>query len=156
MKSIFDFTGSVTAGDIERFITKGVNPNVKDDKGRTPLMMAVCYGYHSAADALVKAGASIDTQDNYGNTALMLAAFAGMHRVIDKVLSYNPNLNLTDSRGGSALTSCFENSFLSDDVRESVIEKLLKSGAVPDQLALAIPLIKNLSEKMNTTRLSHA
>jgi len=54
-------------------ITKGVNINSSDNRGRTPLMYAAEYGYYDIIQLLAKKGANIKARDNEDKTALFLA-----------------------------------------------------------------------------------
>ena len=55
-------------------ISQGAAINVKDEGGRTPLMLAASNGYLDVVSLLVNAGARIDIEDGYGNTAFYLSA----------------------------------------------------------------------------------
>lgn len=141
MKSILDFNGCITAGDIERMIAKGANPNVRSKSGSTPFMMATCFGYTSAAEALFKAGADINGQDDHGNTALMLAAYAGMTGVIKTLKQFGVNFNLQDKKGGNALSSVIDNVSMSSEKAKEVLHLLLEFGAEPTTENLSNPII---------------
>ena len=53
----------------------GADPNIVDEDGRSPLMMATNLGSTKMVEILIKAGAHINQQKtNDGNTALIIAA----------------------------------------------------------------------------------
>jgi uncharacterized protein len=54
-------------------LQKGANPNIADDKGITPLMLAAQLGFIDGVDWLLGKGARIDATNRGGETALILA-----------------------------------------------------------------------------------
>lgn len=54
-------------------LSKGADPNVKDDRGRTPLHHAAFYGYAENVQALLAYGADPNASDNEGWTPLNAA-----------------------------------------------------------------------------------
>lgn len=51
----------------------GANPDIQNNKGQTPLMLAVNQRNKSFVEKLIEGGADVNLQDNDGNTALHLA-----------------------------------------------------------------------------------
>lgn len=62
---------------VEACLEVGVDPEVQDDSGRTPLMLAVEQGHEAIVQSLLHAGAHIHTRDKEGMLPLMLAAARG-------------------------------------------------------------------------------
>lgn len=58
---------------LEDLLSKGANPNVKDNRGRTPLHHAAFYGYAENVEALLAAGADANARDYEGWTPLNAA-----------------------------------------------------------------------------------
>lgn len=56
------------------FIRKGVNLDVEDTSGRTPLFPAILHQRQEQIDALIQAGANIHHRDHSGNTLLHQAS----------------------------------------------------------------------------------
>ena len=83
---------AVDSGDsateiIESLLEKGADPNLRDIRGFTPLMLAAIRGHGAAAEALMKdARADINLADGYGETALFWASWKGHTQVIEKIL----------------------------------------------------------------------
>merc|ERR1712185_115458 len=50
--------------------SKGINLNIQNKQGMTPLLWATGYGLSGICVALIKAGADIQKADNNGQTAL--------------------------------------------------------------------------------------
>lgn len=78
---------------LDNFLSKGADPNIRDDRGRTPLHHAAFYGYAENVKALLAAGAEPNARDNEDWTPLN-AADSGRndHRVI-----YCPSLAMASS-----------------------------------------------------------
>lgn len=73
------------AGDYEharRALTNGSSPNVRDEAGRTALMIVIEEGWaHPGwAPLLVSAGTDVNLTDADGDTALDFAKYYGRHR----------------------------------------------------------------------------
>src|SRR5208283_1787871 len=62
---------------VKLFLDAGMNPNVKDNSGRTALMSASWFGQTETVQALLAKGAEVNAKNNKGLTALMLAAALG-------------------------------------------------------------------------------
>jgi ankyrin repeat protein len=97
--------------------------DLKDDDGRTALMVACRYGSFESVEFILK-HSNLDAQDRYGNSAMMFAL--EKEDIVKKVkllISAGSNLNLTDKHGKTALMKCAENcDFLS-------ASELIKAGA---------------------------
>ncbi|MEZ0224854.1 MAG: ankyrin repeat domain-containing protein [Alphaproteobacteria bacterium] len=76
---------------------------VRDEKGRTPLIRAAETGHSGAIHLLVKKGADINAKDGDGNTALMAAALKGFKGVAEKLLDLGAEVNLWNFQGQTAL-----------------------------------------------------
>ena len=69
------FHRAIRAGDTAalRALVAAEGPNVKDDTGMTPLILATAFGTRAAAQLLLQAGADVKAATNGGVTALHLA-----------------------------------------------------------------------------------
>jgi ankyrin repeat protein len=63
-----------TAAVIGKMLAKGMNPNVRDSLGQTPLMFAAGNGDAAVVGLLLQHGADAAAKDRFGDTALHLAA----------------------------------------------------------------------------------
>ena len=70
-------------GFVKSLVEKGVNINVCEDNGLTPLMEAAHRGYYSIVKYLVNEGADMNVCDNDGSTVLQLAASGHHWEVVD-------------------------------------------------------------------------
>ena len=71
---------------LEDLLSKGANPNVRDNRGRTPLHHAAFYGYAENVQALLAAGADPNARDNEGWTRLNAANSGRNDRRVIKML----------------------------------------------------------------------
>ena len=71
---------------LDDLLSKGANPNVKDNRGRTPLHHAAFYGYAENVQALLAAGADPNARDNEGWTPLNAANSGRNDRRVIKML----------------------------------------------------------------------
>lgn len=76
---------------------------VRDEKGRTPVIRAAETGRHGAIHLLVKSGADINATDNNGNTALMIAAELGYRGVAQALLDRHADMEIANHKGQTAL-----------------------------------------------------
>ncbi len=74
------------AGDlalVAGLLEAGATPEVADDRGYTPLILAAYHGHGAVVDKLLGAGADPCRGDARGNTALMGAAFKGYSEIVE-------------------------------------------------------------------------
>jgi hypothetical protein len=121
-------------GNIEAtrlLITQGAKVNAQDDKGFTPLHVAVRddrepvlkIGQKSIVQLLLAAGAEVDARDKKGATPLHHAAFLRRMRAAKQLLAGGASVNISDMRGETALHKAVKS-----DCRE-LIERLIAAGA---------------------------
>lgn len=87
---LFDFARS---GDLRGFadlLSKNipVDLNAVNQKGYSPLMLAVYNSQHDFCEALLRCGADIHGRDFIGNTVLMASAFKGNLALLKLLLQY--------------------------------------------------------------------
>jgi uncharacterized protein len=73
---------------VDRLLSRGVSPDCKDEKGKTPLIKASAAGNAAMAAVLLRHNADVNAVDDIGYTALMAAAFNG-HMDVVKILVAN-------------------------------------------------------------------
>ena len=62
--------------NVERCLDQGADVNnVRDERGRTPLMIACAHGHEEIVERLLGAGADVNIQDDRGSTAPMLTTW---------------------------------------------------------------------------------
>ncbi len=80
-------------------LSAGANPDEKDERGYTALLLAARLGLWGILDDLLSAGATPDARDKEGRTALHYAAFAGEEDAVRELLSAGASRTIRDSAG---------------------------------------------------------
>jgi len=69
------------------FLSSGINLEVKDERGWTPLMIAAANGKEKLTQLLINHGARLTARDVNGFTPLHWAAYQGMSNIVKLLLS---------------------------------------------------------------------
>jgi hypothetical protein len=72
---------------IHVFLSAGIDLEVKDERGWTPLMIAAANGQEKLTQLLIHSGARLTARDVNGFTPLHWAAFKGMSTIVELLLS---------------------------------------------------------------------
>ena len=92
---------------VGELVKEGADINVRDEYGRTALILAAELGYSERVEALVGLGADINAKGKYGYTALMKAAEDGWlcsrAKIIRLLVSKGADLNAMSVNGETAL-----------------------------------------------------
>ncbi|XP_020261938.1 potassium channel AKT2 isoform X2 [Asparagus officinalis] len=93
--TVLTVTAAGNSSFLEQLLRTGMDPNIGDSKGRTPLHIAAAKGFEDCVLVLLKHGCNVNVQDFDGNTPLWIS-IATRHRNIFKLLyhyasSSNPN-----------------------------------------------------------------
>ena len=67
---------------IKQLIEFGVDINMRESNGETPLMKAALQDHLSSVNIMLTAGNDINAQENYGNTALIIASKKGYNDIV--------------------------------------------------------------------------
>jgi ankyrin repeat protein len=81
---------------------KGANPNIADNRGVTPLMVASQLGFFEGVQALVTAGARVDAANQAGETPLITAVHRRDTQMIRVLLAAGADPDRSDNSGRSA------------------------------------------------------
>lgn len=84
------------------FLKGGVNPNVRDKYGLTPLMWAAVNDDFYAAGTLIDDGADINAQNPDGLTALMGAVLKDKEQIVLQLLESGARKDIRDKKGRTA------------------------------------------------------
>jgi cytohesin len=91
-------------------LKRGADPNARDKKGKTPLMVVIWEGsflYNlKMAHALIAAGADPNARDENGHTPLMMAAKGKDFNMSRAIIKAGADPNAKDSEGHTALHHC--------------------------------------------------
>ena len=83
-------------------LQEGANPNVADNRGRTPLIAAAEIGFLEGVEALVKGGARVDIANETGETPLIAAVHARNVELMQILLAAGADPDRADNAGRSA------------------------------------------------------
>lgn len=92
--------------DIEKHLAAGIEVNLRDSEGRTPLHWAVDRGHLNAAEILVNANADVNAQDNEGQTALHYAVLCEREDIAELLVKHHADLQMKDEDGNTARDLC--------------------------------------------------
>lgn len=112
--------------DVKRaleLISRGAALDGRDEKGRTPLILAAWRGHEAIVQALVRAKAPLDKKDNLGNTALIFAAWQGHAEIVTLLLKAGADVDERNVKGYTALVCAASNG------RQKVVQMLIDAGA---------------------------
>lgn len=89
---------------VMRFLlTLGINLEVRNKIGRTPLLSASFYRHNEVIEILIEEGANLSAQDNNRNSAVMWAMLGKHSDTLKILLSKGCDATLTDFRGRTPL-----------------------------------------------------
>ncbi|KAI9147433.1 ankyrin repeat domain-containing protein [Paramyrothecium foliicola] len=111
-----EYVDSKHQGLVSLHLSRGVDPNAKDDLGQTCLhclaknRVVNAASFERTLDSLIANGCSVDSQDKFGDTPLhvMLSSRALLERDVIKVealLEAGPNLNLKNKLGDTPMAT---------------------------------------------------
>jgi len=112
------------AAEVKIQLEAGVDPNIRNYVGETPLMLAAEKGHEEVARALLAGGAKVNDQEVYGrHTPLILATMEGHAALIRTLLEAGADPNLQNQFGKTAL-------MLAKDKGHQDIEAMLHNAGV--------------------------
>jgi ankyrin repeat protein len=120
---------AVAAGDeprVNEFLDAGMDPDLTDGEGWTPLMWAVQNADIQMIQILIEAGADPSKSNYNEETALDFAIYQNDVKVINTLIQAGADPNLADSTGWTPLMTA-----VSNECTEAV-KALLEAGADPD------------------------
>ena len=113
-------------GEVANWLNQGAQVNVKDDRGRTPLMVAAYCGNEEIVELLFGYGAAVEARDGNGYTALIIAADKGKEKIVELLLGHSAAVDVKNRLGSSALMRASSNG------HKDVVGALLAKGADVD------------------------
>ncbi len=83
-------------------LQEGANPNIADNRGRTPLIAATETGFLEGVEALLARGAQVDVANATGETPLISAVLVRNIELMEILLRGGADPDRTDNTGRSA------------------------------------------------------
>lgn len=80
-----------------KLLPEGLDVDLKDTEGRTPLMYAAFNGHKEIIKILIEKGANVNLRDRSGRTALMMASSGPFKESVKLLLDNYADPNITDN-----------------------------------------------------------
>ncbi|XP_075928647.1 inactive serine/threonine-protein kinase TEX14 isoform X2 [Petromyzon marinus] len=98
-RALHDAVGGARLANLRKLLKTGLNPDLPNDDGQTPLFMAAITGQSQAVEQLLHCGADPNRRSEDGATPMHAAAFSGCVPLLLAMLGAGGDLRLHD-RGG--------------------------------------------------------
>ncbi|XP_057462409.1 acyl-CoA-binding domain-containing protein 1-like isoform X2 [Actinidia eriantha] len=106
MDAIHTFAREGDEENLLKCIESGVQVNLKDSEGRTPLHWAVDRGHLNITELLVRKNADVNAKDNEGQSALHYAAVCEREAIAEFLVKQSADVDLKDDDGNSPYDLC--------------------------------------------------
>ncbi|KAF4337488.1 CAMK kinase [Fusarium beomiforme] len=107
VQELFNAIDSVDAGMVGLLVNSGVNINIPDRTGRTPLYLSATIGHLEITRKLLEGGAIIEATDGFGGrTPLQSAVLNGHIDVVELLITYGADIEVIDGLGGFTPLGC--------------------------------------------------
>lgn len=101
---IFDHVRSGNYSEVLKYLEGLGNPDLRNEKGYSLLMLAAYNGHLSLVSLLISCHADVNSRDDNGNTILMGVAFKGHEKIARQLIRAGADLHATNPKGQTALT----------------------------------------------------
>lgn len=128
MKTQSELLHAVEKGDLIRVkdvLKEKPNLELKDEKGRTALMIAIYNDNNSIGILLVEAGADVNAQDHMQNSPFLYAGAVGNLQMVKLGIGYGANYDVYNRYGGTALIPAAERGHV------AIVKLLAKTPGFP-------------------------
>ncbi|CAN7223208.1 ankyrin repeat domain-containing protein [Knoellia sp. LjRoot47] len=106
-----DLLAAAERGDddaVSAALDAGADLEVRDEQGRTPLLLAATFDHVEVARTLVAAGASPDALDDRHDTPWLVTGVTGSVAMLEALLPAKPDLTLRNRYGGVSVIPASE------------------------------------------------
>lgn len=115
---------------IRFLVAKGANPNARDKKGVTPLVIAARLGFLEGVQALIDSGARVDEANDAGETPLMSAVHRRDVSMLRMLLKAGADPERSDNSGRSARDyAALDGNELTAEIDKNAKPKAQRAGA---------------------------
>lgn len=112
----------------EALLQQGANPNLKDQYGQPPILLAAERNSASPfIDLLISNGAQVNVSDRHGASPLMYAARANNTEAVSVLLNASADPNHRDMEGDTVIM------YAVFSANEALVLSLIKAGGDPSQ-----------------------
>jgi ankyrin repeat protein len=124
--SLHEAVRTKNAFEMEAALSEGIDVDVRDKLGETPLHVAAVMGYKEASTLLIESGADVNAQDERGLTPLHAAAWMGHEEIVALLIAKGAEINAKGDGGVAALhTAALAG-------RQNTVSVLIANGAEID------------------------
>ena len=124
--NIFDAARTGNVARVQELIrTPGVDVNVTDKFGDTPLHDAASHGHKEIVELLLNAGANMNSKGFEDQTPLHLAALSGHTEVVELLIRAGADINMKNKYGRTALEMARD--WKGEDVVALIIQEIQAS-----------------------------
>lgn len=102
-QDIFEAARTNDTVNLAKFLKAGIRVDTTDQRGSTPLIIAVYYENEEAVKFLLQNGAAPDAKDKSGNTAMMGACFKGYLNLVELLYQHHAAINSLNLNHATAL-----------------------------------------------------
>lgn len=88
-EALLDYTKKGKLDMVETLLKLGASLEVRNEGGRTPLLIAIILKHEAIAALLIEKGADVNALDHTGDSALIFAVGRNLHRIAKKILEKN-------------------------------------------------------------------
>jgi ankyrin repeat protein len=113
----------VESKKLKELISKGVNINIQDSDGNTPLIYASYKGYYNIVKLLLEKGSDANICNKLNDNALIESLINGKLETSKILIEKTDNVNIVTTGGTTALTHACEKGYT------EIIKLLVKKGA---------------------------
>ncbi|PAA90450.1 hypothetical protein BOX15_Mlig024982g1 [Macrostomum lignano] len=122
---------------MSHLISAGVNVEITDEKGFTPLQFcAVSDSATEAAAVLIRAGAKVDSSSDAGLAPLHIAAYSGCKEVAKLLIGARANVDITDKKGCTNLQYGVVNDCATEAAARANVDSSSDTGETPLHLSV--------------------
>ncbi|WP_316840517.1 ankyrin repeat domain-containing protein [Pedobacter gandavensis] len=122
---IFQIIAKQNLPELELWLSKKPNLELKNKKGETPLMAATYLNQMPMVSLLIAAGANVNAQDNMLNSPFLYAGASGYLDIVKLCLKAGADYRVFNRYNGTALIPACEKGHV------AVVEELLKDKTYP-------------------------
>ncbi|XP_031624790.1 basement membrane proteoglycan-like isoform X2 [Contarinia nasturtii] len=108
---------------IEQLIRIGVDTNIRNQRGMSPLVIAASYGHTNVVELLIRNGADINLKNKNGKSAIFAAAYNGHRNVVEILIKNGADVNIINEHGSTPIYAA------AHEGHEEVVEVLVRNGA---------------------------
>ena len=120
----------VREGNVQRlllYLARGGDPNLRNHKGHSLLMLAAYNGHEILTQQLLRFGADVHSRDNAGSTILMGVAFKGHVEIARLLIEAGADIEARNNQGQSA--RLYAEAFGREDVLHLLNSRLPSASA---------------------------